>query len=95
MYTKLVYVFLSLVAVDAMAVDANDPPTTKPATSAAQTAPKSIALPRINAPMYAETRATRMPDGSLAIMCADKPNPRARALPQQTRSPQVDPDQHP
>jgi|GEM_PF-5138217 len=96
MHAKLTLACLSIAATNVMAADANNPPS-PPATSSAQSnAPaKPIALRRVIAPTISETRATRMPDGSLAVTCVDRPNPKARALQQQTRSPQSNPDQQP
>lgn len=91
MLAKLVFVCLSIaVAADAMAADANPP-----ASPATQAAAKPISARRVIAPTISETRATRMPDGSLAITCTDRPNPKAHASLQQTRSPQLNPDQQP
>ena len=94
MYAKLALACLSLAAADAWAADANNSP---PAPSSAQsgTTAKSIAPRRIVAPKISVARATRMPDGSIAINCIDRPNPKAHAVPQQTRSPQLNPDQTP
>jgi hypothetical protein len=88
MYVKLVFVSLSIIFADAMAADAND--ASSSIISSAQTT-KSIVPRRIIAPTIAETRATRMPDGSIALSCNDRPNPKARALSQQTRNLRVDP----
>jgi hypothetical protein len=92
MHAKLAFVCLSIIAADAMAADANNP--SSPTTSSAQIT-KTAVPRRIIAPMVAETRATRMPDGSLTLSCNDRPNPKARALSQQTRTPQIDPNQQP
>jgi hypothetical protein len=96
MHAKLTLACLSIAATNVMAADANNPPS-PPATSSAQSnAPaKPIALRRVIAPTISETRATRMPDGSLAVTCVDRPNPKARAPQQLTRSPQSNPDQQP
>lgn len=95
MHAKLAFVCLSIVAADAMAADANYAASST--TPSAQTAAvaKTIAPRRIMAPTISETRATRMPDGSLALSCNDRPNPKARALSQQTRNPRIDPNQQP
>ena len=89
MHTKLASILcLSMIAADAMAADTN--------TSSTQTAAThQVASRRIAAPLISETRATRMPDGSLALSCNDRPNPKAHATPQQTRSPQLNPNQQP
>jgi hypothetical protein len=96
MNIRLTLVCLSITAANAMAADANNPPSA-PATASAQSsaAAKPIAPRRILAPTISETRATRMPDGSLAVTCVDTPNPKVRALQQHVRSPQLNPDQQP
>jgi hypothetical protein len=95
MHAKLAFVCLSIIAADAMAVDANNPSSS--ATPSAQTAAigKTVVPRRFVAPTISETRATRMPDGSLALSCKNRPNPKARALSQQTRDPRIDPNQQP
>jgi hypothetical protein len=95
MNAKLALACLSFAAVDALAADANIPPTPVLSSTQSSTSAKPIAPRRVVAPTISETRATRMPDGSLAINCTDRPNPKAHALPQQTRSPQRNPDQQP
>jgi hypothetical protein len=96
MHAKLALVCLSLATADAMAADANNPPSPSATSSAQSSASGNLIAPRrIIAPTISETRATRMPDGSLAINCTDRPNPKAHAHVQQTRSPQLDPDQQP
>jgi hypothetical protein len=92
MHAKLAFVCLSIIVADAMAADANNPASS--ATSSAQIT-KTVVPRRIIAPTISETRATRMPDGSLALSCNDRPNPKARPLSQQTRTPRIDPNQQP
>ena len=91
MHVKFAFVCFSIVAINAMAADANDSLST-PQTAAIG---KTIGNRRIVAPMISETRAIRMPDGTLALDCNDRPNPKARALPIKTRSPQRNPNQQP
>ncbi len=72
-----------------MATDANQ------ATTTADHPVKRFAPHRVVAPTISETRATVMPDGSLSLMCVDKPNPKAAAQLQKARTPAVDPSQNP
>jgi hypothetical protein len=90
MHAKLVFVCLSIISADVMAADANNPSSS--AISSAQTT-KMVVARHIIAPTVAETRATRMPDGSLALSCNVRPNPKASALSQQTRTPRIDSNQ--
>lgn len=45
---------------------------------AAFAATKSAGIHRVPSPTLSETSVTRRPDGSLAIHCVDKPNPKLR-----------------
>ncbi|HEX3897426.1 MAG TPA: hypothetical protein VHW73_14600 [Rudaea sp.] len=94
MHPKLALVCLSIAAANAMAAEANNPPSS-PSSAQSTASDKSIAPRRIIAPTISETRATRMPDGSLAVTCIERPNPKARTHLQKTPSPQLDPGQTP
>jgi hypothetical protein len=95
MHAKLVFVCLSIIAADAMAADANNAAASTTPSAQTTAIGKTVVPRRIIAPTISETRATRMPDGSLALSCNDRPNPKARALSQQTRNPRIDPNQQP
>ncbi len=89
MHLKLAVFCLSMASASAIAADANTAqPSSTPATK--KIAPRSVIAPTIS-----ETRATRMPDGSLSLNCADRPNPKARALIEQANTTHVVPDQQP
>jgi hypothetical protein len=101
MHAKFLVVCLSIAATNIMAAEANNPPSpsanasAQPAIAGASTSNKSIASRRIIAPTISETRATRMPDGSLALICHDRPNPKATALRQRALDARSNPDQQP
>jgi hypothetical protein len=86
MRTRFVLLCLLAFGADAMAADA-----TTPSTPAATLKP---VVRQVVAPTISETRATRMPDGSLAFTCVDRPNPKAQVR-LQTNTPHVTPDNQP
>ena len=87
MKIKLALFCLSLATASASAADAL--PTLSPSSQtlapsvglkapAAFAATKSAGIHRVPSPTLSETSVTRRPDGSLAIHCVDKPNPKLR-----------------
>ncbi len=89
MHLKLAVLCLALASAPALAADTNTAQTSIP-SSTKKIAPRSVVAPTIT-----ETRATRMPDGSLSLNCVDRPNPKARALIEQANTTHVVPDQQP
>ena len=77
-----------LLGTSAMAADAPQPDSTVQPVK--RFAPRSVTAPTIS-----ETRATRMPDGSLALTCLDRPNPKVAAQLRKAAAPAIDPDQRP
>ena len=88
MRTQLALCCLFLFSASALAADANQAVTTDQPV-------KRFAPRRVIAPTISETRAIVMPDGSLSLMCVDKPNPKVAAQLQKARMPAADPSQNP
>ncbi|HZP65913.1 MAG TPA: hypothetical protein VFB32_06355 [Rudaea sp.] len=60
-----------------------------PSPAAKSAAAKSTTPQLFVAPTIHETRVTRRADGSLAVDCVQKPNPKLNSAPSHARSPQA------
>jgi len=69
-------------AVSANAADA--PLATQPLATPAPAKSTATGLRKATPPTVSETSVTRKPDGSLAMNCVQKPNPRLKAAPAAT-----------
>lgn len=94
MNTKLLLFCLGLTANVAAAESSAPTPqplASSPGIKAAAGAVKLGTLRRVLSPTISETSVVRRADGSLAVNCMEKPNPKARALaPGRVVSPQAD-----
>lgn len=86
---RIRFALLCLLAFGADAVAADS------TTSANTPAPKKPLVRQVVAPTISETRAVRMPDGSLSFVCNERPNPKATQLIQNARAAHALPDQQP
>jgi hypothetical protein len=95
MSARLLLLILSLVATDAMAAAPDNSVVPQPLAvskvKSAGAAPSGKPAPaaRLISPTVSETRVTRNADGTLAISCVERPNPKAQAL-RRAQTPQSD-----
>lgn len=77
MNIKLLLLCVAMAA-NASAADSPVAPTPQPLAPAAPTVAKSAAVRRLPPPTVSETSVTRRADGSLAMNCVQKPNPKLK-----------------